>query len=72
MARSGSAIDDGRELLHLEALQIVAADLFLVGDDVIQVVLGEVEDQFFGGHGQSRLRMTIAARSSPIGRKHRE
>ena len=31
--------DDGRQLLHLEALRIVAADLFQVGHDMVEIEL---------------------------------
>ena len=43
--------DDRRQLFHLEPLRIVAADLLDIGDHVIEVVLTEVENQGFLGHG---------------------
>ena len=43
--------DDRRQLLHLETLRIVAADLLDGADHVIEVVFREVDDQRFLGHG---------------------
>src|SRR6185295_19441592 len=42
--------DNRRELLHFEALGIVAADFFDVRDHVIEVVLGEIDDQILALH----------------------
>ena len=43
-------IDNCCELLHFEALRVAAADFLAVGQDVVQVVGGEIEDQVSFGH----------------------
>ena len=53
-------VDDRRELLHFEALRIVAADFLDVRHDVIEVVLGEIEDQIFAGQQESLARQSRA------------
>src|SRR4051794_30443343 len=42
--------NDRRELLHFEALGIVAANFIDVRDHVIEVVLGEIDDQILAWH----------------------
>ena len=51
MRADGILEDDRRQLLHLEPLRIIAADLVDVADDVIEVVFAEVNNQRFLGHG---------------------
>ena len=51
MRAGGILEDDRRQLLHLETLRIVAADLVDVADHVIEVEFTEVNDQRFLGHG---------------------
>ena len=42
--------DNRRELLHFEALGIVATDFFDVRDHVIEVIFGEIDDQILALH----------------------
>ncbi len=42
--RIGVDMDDGRELLHFEALRVEASDLFLIGKDRVQVELAGRDD----------------------------
>jgi hypothetical protein len=41
---------DRRQLLHFEALRVVSTDFLDIGDNVVQVVSGEINDQIFAGH----------------------
>ena len=43
-------VDNRRELLHFEALWVVAANLIDIRDDVIEVVLGKIDDQILARH----------------------
>ena len=42
--------DDRRQLLHLEALRIAAADFVQVGHNMVEVDFGRIEQYVFGGH----------------------
>lgn len=47
---------DRRQLLHLEALRIVTANLVQIGDDMAEINFGEIDDQVFSGHVAKTLR----------------
>src|SRR4051794_6472792 len=44
-------VHNRRELLHFEALGIVAADFIDVRDDLVEIELGEIDDQILIWHG---------------------
>jgi hypothetical protein len=48
----GILVADGRKLLHLEALRVVATNLFYVCDYAVEIVISEVENQRFLGHAR--------------------
>ena len=53
-ARLDIVVDDRRELLHFEALGIEAANFLDIGDDMIEVVLGKIENQIVFRQGDTR------------------
>jgi hypothetical protein len=44
-------VDNRGELLHLEPLLVVAANLIDVGDDMMKIVFTGMDDEVAGGHG---------------------